>query len=68
MISKVTVRAPCDMATGIRPTEIEIDLQVDVDVCEGFRDDIRMALDDCFSFILDQEVTITFKDEEGVNA
>jgi len=47
MISKVTVRAAGDMATGIRPTEIEIDLQVDVDVCEGFRDDIRMALDDC---------------------
>ena len=68
MVSKVYIYLFGDPPVGIRSYSIAIDLGVDVDNYDGYRETIRNSLGACFAEILGQSVDVRFEDElKGIN-
>lgn len=65
-VSKVFINTAGDMSVGIFPHEIVIDLGIDVDNFDGYRDMIKKELRQCFNEILDDCVFVVFEDEEMI--
>ena len=64
MVSKVYINTVGDPSVGIFPHCIAFDLGIDVDEGDGFREEVREVLKNCFNEILDDFVEVTFEGEE----